>query len=81
MIEWILGKFDAVDDERLRRISTWTLIVVSVCWPLSHALFLMAGETNGIEHFILALSWFAIWISAAQIIIQTDIKKTVDSDT
>jgi len=75
----VLNVLDGVDDERLRLysarlfVATTVLMVVNVAAYLVHLI-----GTDDLILVTLVLSWLAIQWTAAQTVIQTDIKKSVD---
>jgi len=60
-------------------LAKWTFDLSVIAWPLSHlALWVLAGETSPIEHFILALSWWAITTTAWDVVSTADTRTAVD---
>jgi hypothetical protein len=62
---------------RLRKRAAMVILVVSIIgWPLS-ALTFLKHEQQG----VLALSWIAITLTAADIVSTTDVRTQQDDDT
>jgi hypothetical protein len=64
-------------DPALRvKVALWLLVISTVAWPASQ-LTVARSEPP----FVLGLSWFAIILTALDIVITTDVRQEQDGDT
>lgn len=64
------------------RAAVWMFWATMVGWPATHVLLLVTRPpefTSWAGHLILALSWFAVTLTAVNIIVTTDVRKEQDS--
>lgn len=71
--QWMLDQFDRITPEMMRVWALRMFLASSLLWPLT-ALTLFKGEQQG----ILGLSFFAVIITAVNILITTDVRKVED---
>jgi len=75
MAALVLRWLDRLDPETRRRGAVWMLIGSLIGWPLT-ALTVARGEPQ----FILGLSWFAITLTALDVLSTTDVRREQDDD-
>jgi hypothetical protein len=58
-----------------RRIYAARILIASIVgWLLSHALFLFMGITGAFEHILNFISWWAITLTAWDVLATSDVK-------
>ena len=81
-MDWMTDWFDRITDEQLRRASAHLLFWSLVAMVLNVSAYLAGIISGSVMLFItLVLSWFAIVIGAANTLITTDVKKSIDEDS
>ncbi|HEX5672252.1 MAG TPA: hypothetical protein VFY46_05965 [Acidimicrobiia bacterium] len=74
-----LVKTLAKTDPEKRRLYASRILIASIAgWIITHIMFLMMGITGVFEHVLNLISWWAITLTAWDILATTDVK--VDTD-
>jgi hypothetical protein len=69
------GKMIMIDPRLRRRFALWIVIVSLIAWPIS-ALTVARHEPQ----FVLGLSWFAITLTAVDVLSTSDVRVEVEDD-
>lgn len=68
----------------MRVRGAWVLLVLcTIGWPATHVAMLMThppGASNWVFHLLLALSWFALILTALNILATTDVRREQEDD-
>lgn len=74
----LVKRLAATDPEKRRLFASRILLFSLVAWIATHILFLIMGITGVFEHVLNLVSWWAITLTAWDILATSDVK--VDTD-
>lgn len=75
---FLIRKLSATDPEKRRLFAARILLFSIVGWLGTHVLFFFMGITGAFEHVLNLVSWWAITLTAWDILATSDVK--VDTD-
>jgi hypothetical protein len=71
---WVVKRLHVIEPERRRLHAARVLVVSILGWVVSHILFLVLGITGLFEHTLNLISWWAITLTAWDVLATTDVK-------
>jgi hypothetical protein len=71
---WLVNRFSAMDPEKRRVWAARLLIFTLVGWPATHVALQLLGQGSLFNHILNAISWWAVSLTAIDIIQTTDVK-------
>jgi hypothetical protein len=77
MAAWLVRALSKTNPERRRLYAARILVASLVGWIASHVLFLLLSITGAFEHVINLISWWAITLTAWDILATSDVKVDV----
>jgi len=77
MAAWLVKTLANTNPERRRLYAARILVGSLVGWIASHVLFFVLGITGAFEHVINLISWWAITLTAWDILATSDVKVDV----
>lgn len=77
---WVIARLSAVQPEQRRLWAARVLLVSVAGWVASHVALQILGQGTFFTHMLNAISWWAVGLTAADIVSTNDVKVDTAED-